>query len=90
MDIAAPISARLNGRCGGRWYGMWVSMPRRRNKVNTKNPNSSMPAAVYERTSVRCLLRNMIANTIFKIQRKPVITSVREIKKFVTRCLLLD
>src|SRR6266487_6094283 len=90
MAIAAPISARLNGRCGGRWYGTWVSMPRRRNKVKTKRPNSSRLAAIYERISVRCLLRNRIAHIIFRIQREPVNTSVRDIKKFVTECLLLD
>jgi hypothetical protein len=89
MAIAVPISARLNGRCGGRWYGMWVRMPRRSSRVKINRPSSRRLAAMYEEISVRCLLRNTIANRMFMIQSAAVIMSVREIKKFVNVCLLL-
>jgi hypothetical protein len=35
-------------------------------------------------------LRNTTAKAILSIQSKPVIISVRDMKKFVTECLLLD
>jgi hypothetical protein len=69
---------------------MWVNIPRRRSKVNTNKPASISVAAIYERSSARRLLRYTRAKAILSKQSKLVIKSVRDIKKFVTECLLLD
>ena len=69
---------------------MCVSIPRRRSKVNTNKPDSIRVAAIYERNSARRLLRYTRAKAILSIQSKPVMMSVRDMKKFVTECLLLD